>query len=357
MMRTMMKPTNDLYVKLQQIASGKQYTESTNIENVSEIRAKDLKKKLNDITNNIKRMYPTKPKKVFETWKQETEDFPMPTKSFKETYWKQYLSLSPDGSDAEKKKMITNTELELEMLESPTEKEHYLRDKVSRWPEWLITEFKDDIQNLSARNSMTNLNKSKQVYKDDLSRRLGSLADRELDADVSEEAHIDDLLKLEKMNLMDVADAINGRFGVADKSGSFMPAFDLQDRSQVFQNDPHGTPSLGEQTMIDELSPPFIRDFVKGNLSNQRSKINMDNKASEGVAKMMLENGALSPDKWGEAFSMFSKPEYRTLMEQGLRGEINSGRVKNDEDLVKAIYMAMNQYKDLLGESTDATNA
>ena len=51
----------DLYNKLQQIASGRQYTESTNIENVSEIRSKDLKKKLNNITDSIKKMYPTKP--------------------------------------------------------------------------------------------------------------------------------------------------------------------------------------------------------------------------------------------------------------------------------------------------------
>jgi len=346
----------DLYNKLQQIASGRQYTESTNIENVSEIRSKDLKKKLNNITDSIKKMYPTKPKKVFETWKQATKDFPLPTKSFKEDYWKEYLNLSPDGPDKEKQKLITNTELELQMLESPTEKEHYLRDKVSKWPEWLVNEFKDDIQNLSARNSITNLNKSKQVYKDDLSKRLGSISNKELDADVSEESHIDDLLKLEKMNLMDVADSFNGRFGVVDKAGAFVPAFDLQDRAQVFENDPYGTPSLGEQTMVDELAPDFIRNFVKGNLSNQRAKINLDNKASEGVAKMMLETGSLTPDKWGEAFSMFSKPEYQTLIEQGLKGEINSGRVKNDEDLVKTIYMAMNQYKDLLGESTDATN-
>ena len=60
------------------------------------------------------------------------------------------------------------------MLETPTEKEHYLRDKVSRWPEWLIKEFKDDLQNFSTRNADVNFNKAKQVYKDDLSKRLGN---------------------------------------------------------------------------------------------------------------------------------------------------------------------------------------
>ena len=108
--------------------------------------------------------------------------------------------------------------------------------------------------------------------------------------------------------------------------------------------------------MIDELAPDFIKNYVKGNIANQRSKINMDNKASEGVANMMLETGSLTPDKWNEAFSMFSKPEYMTLLKKGMLGEVESGRVKTDEDIIKTLYMALSQYKDLLGDSTNATN-
>jgi hypothetical protein len=220
----------------------------------------------------------------------------------------------------------------------------------------MINEFKDDLQNFSTRNSDINLNKSKQVYKDDLTRRLNKLSSKELDPDVPEEAHTDDLLKLERMNLLDVANAINGRFGVANKEGNFVPAFDLQDRTQVFPNDLYGTPSTDEQLMIDELAPEFIKNYVKGNVAKQRTKINLDNKASEGVAASMLETGALSPDKWNEAFSMFSKPEYQTLIEKGMMGEINSGRVKTQDDLIKTLYMAMSQYKGLLGDE-NAPNA
>jgi hypothetical protein len=224
-------------------------------------------------------------------------------------------------------------------------------------PNWLINEVKDDLQNYSTKNSDTNLNKAKQVYKDNLARRLSNLSDRELDPDVSEEAHIDDLLKLEKMNLMDVSEAFNGRFGVVGKEGNFIPAFDLSDRTQVFPEDPFGNPNTDEQLMIDDLAPDFIRGFVKNSLTNQREKINLDNKASEGVASMMLESGSLTPDKWNEAFSMFSNPDYTQLMKKGLRGELEAGRITNSEDMVKNIYMVLSQYKDLLGDTQNGPNA
>jgi len=347
----------DKLSKLQQIATGSVYTGKTSYDNVSQIRADKLKTKLKNIEKEIRDMYPKKPQKVFETWVQATKDFPMPTKDFREFYWDKYLSIHPKDRKEAKQELIDKAAQELQLLETPQEKEHFIRDKVSRWPEWLVNEFKDDLQNYSAKNSDANLSKAKQVYKDDLSKRLGNLSDRELDPDVSEEAHIDDLLKLEKMNLMDVADSINGRFGVAGRDGGFIPAFDLQDRSQVFEQDPYGTPSTDEQLMIDELAPDFIRNYVKGNVANQRAKINIDNKASEGVANMMLETGTLTPDKWSEAFSMISKPEYMTLLKKGMLGEIESGRAKSDEDIVKTLYMALSQYKDLLGGTSNGPNA
>jgi hypothetical protein len=350
-----MKP--ELLNQLQQIATGSVYSGSkTNDKDVSKIRETKLKDKLKKIETEIKAMYPNNKTKFFKTWEQATKDFPMPTESFKEFYWNKYLELNPEKTDKVKKDLVNKFVLELNSLETPTQKEHFIRDKISRMPNWLVNEVKDDLQNYSVRNSDTNFNKAKQVYKDDLSKRLNSLADRALDPDVSEEAHINDLLKLEKMNLMDVSEAFNGRFGVVGRDGGFIPAFDLEDRNQVFPNDIYGAPNTDEQLLIDELAPDFIRQYVKGNISNQREKIELDNKASEGVASMMLESGTLTPDKWGEAFSMFSKPEYTTLMKKGLRGELESGRISNSEDMVKSIYMILSQYKDLLGEETNGSN-
>ena len=347
----------DKLSKLQQLATGSVYTGKTSYENVSEIRASKLKDKLNKMEKEIVEMYPKNKQKVFETWIQATKDFPMPTSSFKEYYWNKYLNLHPENKKTAKEELINRTASELQLIQTPQEKEHYLRDKVSRWPEWLTSEFKDDLQNYSTRVSDSNLNKSKQLYKDNLSKRLVNLSNKELDPDVSEESHIDDLLKLERMNLLDVADVLNGRFGVSNKEGTFIPSFDLQDRTQVFPQDPYGSPTTDEQLMIDDLAPDFIRQYVKGNVSNQRAKINMDNKATEALAASMLETGSLTPDKWSEAFSMISKPSYMDLIKRGMMGEVESGRVKSNEDIVKTIYMALSQYKDLLGEPSNGPNA
>ena len=83
----------------------------------------------------------------------------------------------------------------------------------------------------------------------------------------------------------------------------------------------------------------------------------VDNKAAEGVAGMLLDQGKLTPDKWGEAFSMFEKPHYETLITRGLQGEIAAGRLKTNDDLSRILYTAVNQYKDFLGDTPDATNA
>lgn len=212
--------------KLQQIAEGSVYTGRANNNNFSELKATKLKTKLKSIEDGIKQMYPKNKEQVFKTWVQATKEFPLPTKEFKDYYWNKYLDLHPEGKDVAKKEMISRAELEMKMFETPTEKEYYLREQIARWPNWMANEFKDDLQNFSTRNADVNLNKAKQVYKDDLTKRLNKLSSKELDPDVPEEVHTNDLLKLERMNLLDVANAINGRFGVANKEGSFVPAND-----------------------------------------------------------------------------------------------------------------------------------
>lgn len=342
--------------KLQQLAEGSIYTTKTNTVDISNLKTKKLKNYLINLENKLKEAYPKNKKKIFENWKEATKDILFPTDSFKEYYWNKYLNLHPSSEKIAKEELIKKTTEELNILNTPQEKEHYLRDKISKWPNWMINEFKDDLQNYSTRIADSNLNKAKQIYKDNLNKRLINLSKKELDPDISEEAHINDLLKLEKMNLLDVSDTINGKFGVADKNGQFIPASDIKDRSQILPNDIYGTPATDEQLMIDDIAPSFIKQYVKGNLATQRSKINMDNKATEALAASMLETGSLTPEKWSEAFSMFSKPEYTSLIKKGMQGEIESGRVKNDEDIVKTLYMVLSQYKDLLGENQNAPN-
>jgi len=347
----------DLYNQLQNMATNSIYTGQTNIDAVNNKKEMGLKDTLRTLETNLKTLYPDNKQKQFDSWMKETKDIPFPTQKFNEYYWNKTLDLHPQGREAAKESLIWRTETEMNMFQSPTEKEFFLRDKISRFPSWLTKEFSGDVQNLSFRNANSNLNKAKALYRDDLSRRLSDLSDKEMDPDVGIDAHMNDLLKLEQLNLLPVANAVNGRFGVVNKTGEFTPAFDLQDRETIFPKDVAGSPGINEQLMISDLSPPLIRDYVVGNLANQRNKINLDNKTAEGVAGMMLDQGKLTPDKWGEAFSMFQKPHYETLITRGLNGEIAAGRLKTNDDLSRILYTAVNQYKDFLGDTTDATNA
>ncbi|CAB4189804.1 hypothetical protein UFOVP1192_15 [uncultured Caudovirales phage] len=347
----------DLYNQLQSMATNSVYTGQTNLDTVNSKKEMLLKDTLKTLETNLKTLYPNDRQKQFDSWIKETKDTLFPTQKFNEYYWNKTLDMHPDGREAAKENLIRRTEEETNMFQSPTEKEFFLRDKISRFPNWLTKEFSSSVQDLSFRNANSNLNKAKALYRNDLSQRLGSLSNQEIDPDVGVDEHVSDLLKLEQLNLLPVAQSFNGRFGVVNKTGAFTPAFDLQDRSTIFEKDIAGNPGINEQLLVNELSPPLIKDYVKGNLATQRGKINLDNKVAETIAGRLLDQGKLTPDKWSEAFSMFSKPDYKDLITRGMTGEIAAGRIKTNDDLSRVLYTAVNQYKDFLGDIPDATNA
>jgi len=352
----------DKLSKLQQIASGSQYATTTSYDNVEKINNENIKQKIKGVVNSTKSMYKDDPVRGFEVFQEQTKNLPLVNDEIKEWYWNTYLNYDEENKDKTKQNLISDTEVDLESLDTIVKKEHYLRDKVSRWPKWLVETFKDDLQNFSTKTAHSNLNKAKLLYKDDLSKRLFNLNNQDLDPDVGESVHISDILKLEKMNLLDGAKSFNGRLGVMGSNKQFILANDLQDISEVYKNNKTETPSIEEQVVIDELAPDFVSNHVKAKLLNQREKINLDNKVTETLAANILESGSLTQDKWKDAFSLFDRPQYDMLIEKAIIGEINSGRIYSDEDLVKTIWSSLNEYKDyfnnnLKEENTDASNS
>jgi hypothetical protein len=346
----------DKLSKLQQIASGSQYATASSYDNSEKINNEFLKQKIKTIVNSTKAMYKNDTFRGFESFQEQTKNIPLVNDEIKEWYWNTYLNYDESFKDKVKENLISDTEIDLESLDTAVKKEHYLRDKVSRWPKWLVEEFKDDLQNFSTKNAHSNLNKAKLLYQDDLSKRLFKLNDQDLDPDVGESVHLADMLKLEKMNLLDVAKSFNGRLGVMGSNKEFILANDLKDISEVYKNRNAQTPSIEEQLVIDELAPDFISNHVKAKLLNQREKINLDNKVTESLAANILESGSLSRDKWKEAFSLFDKPDYEQLIQRAIVGEINAGRVYSDEELVKTIWSSMNEYKDYFNNTLDEGN-
>lgn len=338
--------------KLQNIAESIVNPLNQTSEEINILIAEQFKNKIKNIEQTAKRMYPSLKYKQHETFVEMTKDIEIPNDSLKDYYWNKYIELSPFKPEETKNKLIDKITYELSLFNTPTEKEHFLRDSISKWPSWLTKEYKDDLQNYSVRNADANLNKAKLVYKDDLTTRLKEFLTSPLDPDVSEGVHYKDILNLETNGLLNVSKVINGRFGVVDKKGSFIPATDLQNRSDILE-DSISKPTVDEQLMVNELAPSFIKEFVNLNLTNQRNKIKTDNKVTEGFAGMLLDNGTLPIEKWSEAFSMFEKPEYSSLIKRGLIGQINNGKVNTHEDMVKSIWQAMSQYKEVFDNPVD----
>lgn len=338
--------------KLQDIATMMVNPSNYSEQQVTDLISEQFKNKIKTIEQTVKQMYPTLKGKQHDTFVDMTKDLEIPNDKLKDYYWNKYLELSPHSIDETKNKLIDQITYKLGLYNTPTEKEHFLRDSISKWPNWLTKEYIGDLQNYSIKNADANLNKAKLIYKDDLSNRLKGFLTSPLDPDVSESVHIKDILDLETKGLLNVAKVINGRFGVVDKKGSFIPATDLQSRSDVFENQT-SQPTIDEQLMVNDLAPSFIKEFVGLNLNGQRTKINTDNKVAEGFAGMLLDNGTLPIEKWSEAFSMFEKPEYTSLIKRGLIGQMNTGKVKTHEDIVKSIWQAMSQYKEMFENPVD----
>jgi hypothetical protein len=344
--------------KLQQLAINNTSSPSNMYSLVTEQTVDAFNNKIKRFKDKATQMFPNNKEKAFETWYNNTKDLVFPNNKAKENYWSMYYSLNPKEKTEIQDEILDNIEQELKFIDTPNEKEHFLRDKISKLPSFFEDEYKDYLQQLSARNANTNLNKAYQFYKDDLSNRLSKLSYKELDPDVSKDEHIKDLLKLEKMNLLDVSEAANGRFGVVGKDGKFIPAFDIEDRNNIFPNDKSSSPLLSEQLAIDDLATDFLNKYVDGNIAFQRNKIKTDNAETENIARRLLQTGSLKPEKWNEAFSMFSKPNYQDLITMGLQGEMESGRIKSDEDIVKTLYSTIAEYKDIFNniEKVEETN-
>ena len=341
--------------KLQGIAEGTVNASGQTSEEINQFVYDRFKKKIQDYVDTVTKMYPNLKHKQHEAFVELTKDIQIPNDKAKEYYWNKYMEISPFTQEETKNKLINRITTELGLFNSPTEKEHFLRDGLAKWPNWLTREYTDDLKNYSVRNADSNLNKAKLVYTDDLSKRLNTFLQFPLDPDVAQTDHVNDFKKLEQEGLLNVAKIINGRVGVVNSKGVFIPASDFTKRSEVFESNSNA-PTLDEKLMVSDLSPPFIENFVKTNLTIERNKINTDNKVTEGFAGMLLDSGALPIENWKNAFSMFEKPEYTSLIKRGIIGHINNGQLKNDEEVVRSIWQAMNQYKEVFDNPVDYPN-
>ncbi len=343
--------TTNLYNDLQKIASQVTPKSSSSVDGVDKMLAEYDTKMVQDMTNLANTMYPEDTNAKFSFWKSRI-NVGLLAPQAKEAYWSQYEKMHPDGIVGAKRDFINVTKRELDVVPGLSGKEFFLRERLADTPVWARKELDPVLGELSAVVANANYSKSQQVYMQDLDSRMGRfMTTAQLDPDIPTETHTSDAVRLEQLNLMSLGKVQSGRIGVYNEKGVFFPAFGIKDRSEIFKQDPNGSPSLQEQRLVRELAPNIIRKTVEGNLATRRRTIQSEERASTVVASNYLKTGAFGIDKWDTAFSMLPEIPLQERLNLGLQGEIASGRIASEQDLVRTIYQTMVKYGNLFEET------
>ena len=342
----------DLYSSLQKIASesvGGNPTAKT--EDAKELILKEETAKLTQVKQLAERMYPNSKDNQFAYWKKNTDISSLSNETKKE-YWKFYQELNPRGFESTKDDFINVTKRELSQIYGVTSKEFFLRDRISNSPDWVKPILEEELAKVSTIVANANYNKSAQVYAKDVQNRATMfLSNVSLDPDISIDDHTNDLVKLEQLNLMDVATVLNGRAGVFNEAGAFVPSFAINNRSDIFKADAYGAPSVAEQMKVKDVSLPYFKKAIEESIYMNRATIKTQERTSELEATKLLEQGNFNIDRWGEAFSMLPEADPQEQIIRGIKGEISAKRVNTYKELAQTVYAAMNQYGNMLGEN------
>lgn len=344
----------EMAAKLAAWASGSvQPTATVKTEPVETVDLKADIAKIETASSMAVKMYPNDPDKRFNYWTKSVDVGTLSDRS-KAVYWAHYEKLHPQGMEGTQREFINVTARELAMIPGQANKEFFLRERISNSPEWAKKILDPELAKLSTAVAVSNLGKATAVYSDDIKNRVHEFTRTSaLDPDVTVDDHTADILKLEQMNLFDLATVQNGRVGVLDPKAQFVPAFAIKSRSQVMPNGSYSEPSAFESTFVREQALPHIRTAVEKRLYTTRAEVSRAERASSMEAVNMLESGKFGIQSWGTAFAMIPDTHPMQLIYTGLRGEINSGRVKTHKDLAEAIYTAMTAYKEAWPELTN----
>lgn len=308
--------------------------------------------KVNDITNLANQMYPQDATSRFKFWQKEIDVSQLPAAA-KNVYWKNYETLHPDGIDGATKDFVNVTKRELDSIPGMSQKEFFLRERVTQTPDWARKQLEPLLAEVSTTVANANLNKAQQVYVSDLDTRVNAFLSKvQLDPDVAIEDHANDMMKLEQMNLLEMAQVQNGRVGFTKDGTKFVPAFGLEDSAQVLQNSAV-TPSLGEQVLVREVGLSPIKNAVESNVTKGRREIQMQEQTSKTIATQYLRDGIYKMAAWDKAFSLIPDMPMEDRVLLGLQGEINAGRITSEKELAQAIYMTIDKYKNNLTPATE----
>ena len=325
--------------------------DSLDPETISKAFNKDATSKLENITSVSKGMYPKNKNDRFAYWKKQVDVQSLPD-SVKELYWEEYEKMHPDGKVGAKRDFVDLPLKEMSYITSKSEQEFFLREKLSVVPAWAKQELNNILAQLSTTVANSNYSKAQKVYTQNLDDRMSTfMLKSKLDPDIPVDSHVNDVMKLEQLNLMDISKVENGRVGVYTYENKFIPSVNITNRQDVYNQEDFSAPSLEEQSLVRKLAPPIILKSIEGNLISSRNKIRSQEQTGESIAEDLLLKGDFVMEDWNTAFAMSPTKTLTENIANGIRGEMKAGRVKTDKQLAQTIYKAIVQYKDILPES------
>jgi hypothetical protein len=345
----------DLMSSLQKIASESvSGTISISTKEQELIDKQDIAK-IKQVSEVASKMYPNNPVSRFNYWKKNINVDGMSNNARNE-YWQTYQNIHPRGIEGAQSDFVNVTLNEVNLINGVSNKEFFLRDRIDNSPAWARTVLEPELAKLSTTVANANLSKANQVYSKSLSDKINNfILQNDLDPDVSVEQHTADFVRLEQLNLFDVANVINGRIGIYGQNNQFIPGFAVENRQQVFPKDQFGAPSFAEQVLVRDSAINPIKQAVDMKLSAQRSVISMQERQSAMEATKLLEQGFYALDRWGEAFSINAESNPQDQIIRGLKGEIASKRITNEQELAESIYTAMSKYPTMFGDLNGTT--
>jgi hypothetical protein len=340
----------DLFLSLQKIASEATGQITVNDKGNDEIITKQDIAKINGVTELATKMYPTNAESRFNYWKKNISLDGM-TNDARSTYWKQYEQMHPRGLEGAKSDFINVTLNEVGLVNGVSNKEFMLRDRIASSPSWAQEVLGSELAKYSTSVANANFSKANQVYSRNLQDKVNKfVTNANLDADVSVDQHTADFLRMEQLNILDVAKIVNGRVGAYDPNGQFVPGFAIADRNMVFPSDAYGTPSAAEQILVRDSATKPIKEAVETKIVSQRTNIAQQERQAAYEVNGLLEKGHYTLDRWGEAFSINPEASPMDQITRGLKGEIAAGRIKTDKELTEGIYTAMSKYPSMFGD-------
>lgn len=263
-------------------------------------------------------------------------------------YWNLVLKNFPGSS--EQANQFLKAHIESKSKGDFYAEEVNLRNMMTKLPDWAVNQVKPRLDFLQSQNSNQNLMKAVNLYKTNLKQRLSKLGEQPLDLDVPEEEHIKDFLKLESLNLLDVARIENGRLVTVNEKGTIVPVFQVEDRKQILNKDKNGNPMPSEMDLIYKIAPDLISDTVKKNIQKSKELAQLGNKTASATAMRMLESGDLAIPNWGEAMSITSELEPQTVLDAAIRGLVKKDPYKSRDSIIADVMQIENTYPDLLSE-------